>query len=153
MLSGLRVIAPGRLKEVARCFLAASALLLSSTSALAKAIYFHKQAVGRAAFVADISECNELAGGVRTPQQYRPYSSNLATVAASSFFAGFFGAREKRSIIENVLRTCMADKGYRRVEAPPDLKRKLDQLDEHERLEQLFGLASSATPVGTLLPR
>jgi hypothetical protein len=132
--------------------LLATAFALFGTAASAKPIYFHKAAVDRETFVAEYSECGELAGGVRMPR-YNVYSPNMVAMAAGSFFAGFFGSRERRGLVENVLRTCMTDKGYRRVEVPPDVKRELDRLKESERLDRLFMLASSATPVGTILPQ
>lgn len=126
--------------------------VLLAAQASAGPIYFHKAAVDREAFIADISECNELAGGVRTAR-YNFYSPNMVSMAAGSFFAGFFGSRERRGIMENVLRTCMTDKGYRRVEASDETKHELDRLREEARLERLFLLAAAPTPVGKVLPQ
>ncbi len=131
----------------------ATIALLISAPAMARPIYFHKAGVEHASYIADVGECRELAGGVRTPAQYHPYSPNLAAAAASSFFAGFFGAREQRGIVENVLRTCMTDKGYRRVEVTAQIKKELDDMEESMRVERLFALAASENPAGTVLPQ
>jgi hypothetical protein len=132
--------------------LTATALCSSAHPASAEPYYFHKPAVERTVFVEDYAECVELAGGVRAPR-YNVYSPNMVAMAAGSFFAGFFGSRERRGMVENVLRTCMADKGYRRVEAPRSVKKELDGLPKHERVERLFALAAASVPVGTVLPR
>jgi hypothetical protein len=131
---------------------AAGIVAFWTTTAVAKPIYFHKAAVEREAFIADISECNELAGGVRMPR-YNVYSPNMVSMAAGSFFAGFFGSRERRGIMENVLRTCMTDKGYRRIEASDQTRHELDELKEDARLDRLFILAAAPTPAGTVLPQ
>ena len=131
---------------------AVTLMSLATSVSAAKPVYFHKAGIDRATFVSDFSECNVLAGGVRAPH-YQLYSPNMVSLAANSFFSGFFGSREKRRIMENVLRTCMADKGYRRVEATPALKQELNKLDEQKRLDRLFELALSPKPIGTMLPR
>lgn len=118
----------------------------------AQSFYFHKADVEREAFVAEFSECQELATGVRAPQ-YNVYSPNIYAAAAASFFAGFFGSREERRMMNNVLRTCMADKGYRRVEPSDELRKGLNKLDEKGRVDRLFTLASSPEPQGKILPR
>lgn len=118
----------------------------------ARPVYYHKPAVEQAAFVSDISGCSDLAAGARAPS-YATYSPNLVTAGASALFAGFFGSRERRGIIDNILRTCMADKGYRRVEVSPATNRELQRLAPDQRLARLFVLASAAAPAGTVLPR
>jgi hypothetical protein len=133
--------------------MAATALLMTSIAATAaKPVYFHKPDVNRETFVADFSECNELAGGVRAPQ-YNVYSPNMYAMAAASFFAPFFEGSARRGLVNNVLRTCMADKGYRRVEATPELRKELKRLAERERVDRLFLLASSPQPIGKVLPK
>ena len=136
---------------------AIAALLIGAAAiplqpAFAKPFYFHKADVEREAFVAEFSECQELATGVRAPR-YHVYSPNIYAAAAGSFFAGFFGSREKRHMMSNVLRTCMADKGYRRVEPTDEIRKGLGKLDEKERVDRLFSLASSPKPQGKVLPR
>lgn len=141
------------MRRIATYVVAAITVMLPGTPLLAKApFYFHKPNVDHVTFVTDFSECNELAGGVRAPH-YSTYSSNMYAMAASSFFAGFFGSREKRSMTDNVLRTCMADKGYRRVEASSDLMKDLNGMEEKERVDRLFVLAASSQPIGKMLPK
>jgi hypothetical protein len=56
-------------------------------------------------------------------------------------------------MIENVLRTCMADKGYRRVRASKEMVSELRKLPEKERVDRLFVLASAPAAEGEVLPR
>ena len=126
--------------------------LIPMQPGFSKPFYFHKAEVPREAFVADFSECSELATGVQAPS-YQVYSPNMYAAAAGSFFAGFFGSREKRHMMNNVLRTCMADKGYRRVEPTEEVEEALERLKEKERVDHLFELAASPEPKGKVLPR
>jgi hypothetical protein len=127
-------------------------LLLAPTAASAAPIYYHKAQVGREAFEADLSECVQLAGGVHVERQY-VYSPNLYAAAAGAFLAGFMASRERRHMVDNVLRTCMADKGYRRIKAPDSVTDSLKHLDSGQRAERLFVLASAAEPAGEVLPQ
>jgi hypothetical protein len=127
--------------------------LLAPTAAAAEPVYFHKANVERESFEADLSECVELAGGVRVQRQNVPYSPNMYAMAAGAFLAGFMAAKERRHMIGNVLRTCMTDKGYRRVEATDAVSDELKRLDKKARAERLFTLASAAEPAGRLLPQ
>lgn len=136
----------------ARLSLAAS-LLLAPCAALAEPVYFHKPNVDREAFEADLSECVELAGGVRVQRQTLPYSPNIYAAAAGAFLAGFMASKEQRHMTKNVLRTCMTDKGYRRVEAADAVSDELKKLDKAERAARLFTLAASAEPAGRVLPQ
>jgi hypothetical protein len=129
-----------------------AAAVIPIQPSLAKPFYFHKADVGRERFVADYAHCQELAGGVRVARQ-NVYSPNIYAMAAGSFFAGFFASRERRGMIDNVLRTCMADKGYRRVEATDDEWKQLKRLDQKERVDRLFLLAAAPEPAGKVLPR
>jgi hypothetical protein len=132
--------------------LAAAAALLTASAAAAEPVYFHKPDVDRAAFEADLSECVELAGGVRV-KPMTVYSPNIYAAAAGAFFAGFMKSREERQMTKNVLRTCMTDKGYRRVEASEAVSRELGRLDDEARAERLFTLASAPQPDGKVLPQ
>jgi membrane peptidoglycan carboxypeptidase len=127
--------------------------VLAPAAAAAEPVYFHKPEVGREAFEADLSECVELAGGVRTPRHYLPYSPNVYAAAAGAFLAGFMAAKEQRHMMKNVLRTCMTDKGYRRVEATDAVSDELRKLDKAERAERLFTLAAAPEPAGQVLPQ
>jgi hypothetical protein len=138
---------------VRRAWVAIAAMLvLAPTAAAADPIYYHKPQVGREAFEADLSECVQLAGGVHVARQYI-YSPNLYAVAAGAFLAGFMASRERRHMVDNVLRTCMADKGYRRVKASDEAADSLKRLDEGQRAERLFALASALEPAGEVLPQ
>jgi len=131
----------------------AALALLAPAAALAEPVYFHKPNVERETFEADLSECVELAGGVRTPRPYTPYSPNVYAAAAGAFFAGFMASKQERQMTKNVLRTCMTDKGYRRVEATDEVSDELKKLDKAERAARLFTLAASPEPAGRVLPQ
>ena len=126
---------------------------LAPCAALPEPVYFHKPNVAREAFEADLSDCVELAGGVRRPQPYLPYSPNVYAAAAGAFLAGFMASKEQRHMTKNVLRTCMTDKGYRRVEATDSVSDDLRKLDKAERAARLFTLAASPEPAGQVLPQ
>lgn len=127
--------------------------VLAPSAARAEPVYFHKPSVEREAFEADLSECVELAGGVRRPTPYVPYSPNVYAAAAGAFLAGFMASKEQRHMVKNVLRTCMTDKGYRRVEADDSVSDELRKLDKAERASRLFTLASAPEPAGRVLPQ
>jgi len=129
------------------------AALAASPAAAADPIYFHKAGVTREAFVADFDECAGLARGVREHAQPYVYSPNLYTTLAAAFFAGLTSGREQRYMADNVLRTCMADKGYRRVQATKAVTKELKGLAERERIDRLFALAAEPEPQGGILPR
>ncbi|HET9638777.1 MAG TPA: hypothetical protein VFP12_06190 [Allosphingosinicella sp.] len=131
----------------------AALALLAPVAAAAEPVYFHKPNVEREAFEADLSECIELAGGVREPRHYAPYSPNVYAAAAGAFLAGFMAAKEQRHMMKNVLRTCMTEKGYRRVEATDAVSDELRKLDKAGRAERLFTLAASPEPAGRVLPQ
>jgi hypothetical protein len=46
----------------------------------------------------------------------------------------------------------MADKGYRRLTIDKAALKSIRELEEGPRLDRLFDLASSSTPLGTELP-
>ena len=136
----------------ARTWGAAALLLAVPGAAAAGPVYFHKPGVAREAFEAELSECVALARGVRVAPQY-VYSPNMYAAAAGAFLAGFMRAGERRRMIENVLRTCMTDKGYRRVEADDAAVASLKKLDDKGRTERLYTLAAAPEPQGKVLPR
>ena len=131
----------------------AAILLIAPAAAWAEPVYFHKPDVEREAFQADLSECVELAGGVRVQPQAVPYSANMYAMAAGAFMASFMASKERRHMTKNVLRTCMTDKGYRRVEATDSVSDELKRLDTAQRAERLFTLASAPEPAGRVLPQ
>lgn len=134
-------------------FSIAATLLLAPVAAAAEPVYFHKPNVEREAFEADLSECVELAGGVRMQRQDLPYSPNMYAAAAGAFLAAFMASKAERQMTKNVLRTCMTDKGYRRVEATESVSDELKKLDKAQRAARLFTLAASPEPAGRVLPR
>jgi hypothetical protein len=128
-------------------------LLLAPAAAAAEPVYFHKPNVARDAFEADLSECVELAGGVRVQRQAVPYTPNIYAAAAGAFLAGFMASKERRQMTKNVLRTCMTEKGYRRVEATDAVSDELKKLDKAGREARLHTLAAAPEPEGRMLPQ
>lgn len=123
-----------------------------ATSALAgDPYYFHKPQVAREAYMADVEECARLSGGVRVEKQ-TIYSANPYQQMASAFFAPLFAGAERRRVQSRVERTCMADKGYRRMAVDKDVLSAIRKLEGKERLDRLFALASAAVPVGKEMP-
>jgi hypothetical protein len=116
-------------------------------------VYFHKANVRPDAFAADLAYCLDLAKGVRAPAAPYVYTPNLYAAAAAGFFAGIMRSRERRHMIDSVLRTCMTDKGYRRVEATKALGKELDGLSEKARTERFYALAGAPEPEGKVLPQ
>lgn len=134
-------------------WIAAVVLLAIPGAAAAAPIYFHKPSVAREAFQGNLSECVALAGGVGRVLPQTVYSPNIYAAAAGAFLAGFMAAKERRHMIDNVLRTCMTDKGYRRVEASQAATASIKKLDQKAREERLYTLASAPEPDGKVLPR
>jgi hypothetical protein len=62
-------------------------------------------------------------------------------------------SKAERQMTRNVLRTCMTEKGYRRVEATDSVSDELKKLDEAQRASRLFTLAASPEPAGRMLPQ
>lgn len=128
----------------------AAGALLAAPPAQARGYYFNKPGVTREAYVADVAECVELAGGARAPAGFVPYSPDLIATAVGALFSGMMRSRERRRLSRIVERTCMADKGYSRFEVgDPVLDEIHDLPSDEQRLERLFGLASAAEPIGT----
>lgn len=130
----------------------AATMIAQAAPAAAETFYFHQPQIARETFVANYGECQELATGVVAPR-LQVYSPDIVAAAAGSFFASFFASRERRHMANNVVRTCMADKGYRRVEPTRDVRRQLGKLNDAARVDRLFELAASPTPEGKVLPR
>lgn len=127
------------------------ALLLPAAAHAGEPYYFNKAGVTREAYVADVGECAELAGGVRVRSQYI-YTPNLYAAAAAAFFSGLIKSGEERRLERAVERTCMADKGYRRLTIDKAAVKTIRNLDDKARLDRLFELAATATPTGKELP-
>lgn len=92
-----------------------------------------------------------LAGGVRVAKQ-AIYSANPYQQIASAFFAPLIAGAERRRIQSRVERTCMADKGYRRMTVDKPTINAIRKLEAKERLDRLFALASEAVAVGKEMP-
>lgn len=133
--------------------LAGMCLILCPAAGLAaEPVYFHKAGVDRDTFATEYGECDELAGGVRVARM-NTYSPNMYAAAAGAFFAPFFEGAERRQKTSNILRTCMADKGYRRVEIAPQLNKELKALEQKQRVDRLFDLAATPEPAGKVQPK
>jgi hypothetical protein len=115
--------------------------------------YFHKTGISRDAYMDDVNDCAELAGGARV-ERYNIYAANPAAAAnpyavgISSFFIGFMEARQRRRLVSRIERTCMADKGYKRLEIEKKVLSDIRKLEDQAKLERLFALASAENPVG-----
>jgi len=128
-------------------FVAAS--LLFCSAAEARGYYYNKPGVSRQAYMADVAECIELAGGVRPGPAALPYSPNIIAAGAGAFFAGMMRGAERRRLRGMVERTCMADKGYARYEVEDAVLDEIEELGtEEERMDRLFGLAAAGAPIG-----
>ena len=131
---------------------ALSGLTVPVAAQAAEPVYFHKNGVERETFVAELTECNELAGGVRV-ERLNVYSPNAISMATASFLAPIFEGSMRRGMTNNVMRTCMADKGYRRIEVSDAEEKSLKKLEVQARVERLFTLATAPQPEGKVLPR
>jgi hypothetical protein len=140
------------LNRLGRAAAAVVALSLAAPAQAGDFHYFNKPGVSRETYKADVAECVELAGGAKAPHVAAPYSPNLIGVAVGAFFAGMMRSRERRRLQNAVERTCMADKGYARMEVDDDVVAALEKIKtDEERLDRLFALASAAEPVGRRL--
>lgn len=137
-------------RRVAICALIATAL---PAPAAARLVYFNRAGVEPAMFTADVLECESLASGVNAPAVSGPYTPNLYAVAVTAFLSGFLNARTRRDMVDNVLRTCMVDKGYRRIEAVDEDEDMLRRLPDGERLARLAAFAADPDSKGKQLPR
>ena len=130
----------------------ALAACAAAPAGAAEPVYFHQSGIARERFATDLAECVDLAEGVQAPRHF-VYSPNLYAAAAGAFFAGLLGSGEKRKMIDSVLRTCMADKGYSRIKATGPLRKELGALSKDARLDRLYQLAAADAPLGKALPK
>ena len=147
---------------MARRFMPACALMLAMIAAPAQAreyYYFHRANVTHERYAADRIACDRLAGGVRAPQrstnmlvpQYSTLSptTNAASVAIASLFAGLLLRDSGKDTIRLVERTCMADKGYARYRVEKPVVVAIDKLPTDEaKIERYFALATASVPTG-----
>jgi hypothetical protein len=127
-----------------------AACLFFSGAAEARGYYYNKPGVSREAYMADVGECIELAGGVRPGAVPYVYTPNIYAAGAAAFFGGMMRSRERRRLAGMVERTCMADKGYARYEVNDAVLDEIENLrTQEERIDRLFGLAAATAPIGT----
>lgn len=141
-----------------RCkfLIAAGFIVFVTIPAAAEApYYFHKSAVSREAYMADVDRCASLATGTKTPSYTAQPNYNVAygleAALVANFFIGFQQRAERRRIISRIERTCMADKGYQRREIEAPIYKEIRNQDEKGRLERLFALVSAGEPTGRAL--
>lgn len=127
-----------------------AACLCFVSAAEARGYYYNKPGVSREAYMADVGECIELAGGVRPGPMPYVYTPNIYAAGAAAFFGGMMRGAERRRLRGMVERTCMADKGYARYEVNDAVLDEIEDLrTQEERIDRLFGLAASSAPIGT----
>jgi hypothetical protein len=152
-------MAPNSFRKVALA--AGGAALLASSPAIAgDHYYFNKPGVSRDAYAADVAECAELAGGARAKPQggpvYISYPNTTAGAAGAAIgllFAGLLSMnaakKERKMMRRTVERTCMADKGYARMAVEDQVVEDIEKVeDANLRLDKMFALAASPTPIG-----
>jgi hypothetical protein len=140
-----------------------ASLLLGATPAHARDYYFfNKQGVTRQDYLADRVTCDNLAGATthRGPDmtaannqiwQNPNLSVGQAAAAAgiASFMLAFVAASERRRLVRQVERICLADKGYRRFEMRKEAYRAIEKSPEMSvRIDKWFALASADKPDG-----
>ena len=117
--------------------------------------YFHKGAISRESYMADVERCASLATGVRTPNYSVQPNFNAAygieAALVANFFIGFQQRAERRRVVSRIERTCMADKGYQRREIETPIYQEIRKMDEKPRLERFFALVSARDPTGKVL--
>jgi hypothetical protein len=122
-----------------------------------QAYIFVKKGVSRQAYVADVSECSELAGGVNyrahsagSTSVYVRYPNTSAGVAGTALgliLVAALAENPARRTAEIVERTCMADKGYGRAEVQHSFRKAIEsERDASAREERFFAFASTDHP-------
>ncbi len=146
-----------------RLVVAVGVTALLAEPALARDYYFfNKPGVNREAYLSDRLTCDELAGGGarRDPDmalintqiwQNQSLTTGQAAAAAgiASFFLGFVAASERRRLVRQIERICLADKGYRRFALNKMAFRAVEKVkDNATRIDGWFTLASAPRPDG-----
>jgi len=72
-------------------------------------------------------------------------------VAIGWLFAGLAAGAELRRKVSRIERTCMADKGYRRLALDKDANREIGKLEGAARHERMFALVAAENPNGKVL--
>ena len=115
---------------------------------------FSKAGVSREAYVADVSQCSELAGGVdyrrqaaggaSMPVTYPNTNAGAAGAALGLILVALLSGNPARRTAELVERTCMADKGYIRIKVDPALRRDIErEKDPAIRVDRFFAFAAA----------
>lgn len=139
----------------------ASLVVVASPASARDYYYFNKPDVDRETYIEDRLACDELAGGAARSNYGSAlanptlYNNNLTVGqnAVASGIAGFLialmGNRENRRLQWKIERICLADKGYRRIEAEKKLIREIEKIkDEGEQVDRYFELASRPDAIG-----
>ena len=134
----------------------AALVLIASPAHAEDPYYFHKTGVAREAYAADVEHCASLAGGATVARQTMyVYSPSIAYSAIGSaigsLFAGMAQRAELRRKVSRIERTCMADKGYRRLALEKDADREISKLEAAARLDRMFMLVAAESPTGKVL--
>ena len=127
--------------------LAALAAVTASPAAAAQPVYYNKAGVAQERYAEDYGECSELAGGVARPRTLVISNSPIAA-AAGSFFAALLDGAEQRNLMRMVLRTCMADKGYRRIRMSEISEAQIGKLKGADKEAAIYRMASADTIEG-----
>lgn len=131
--------------------LSGAGLLLGAVPAQAAEPYFyHKQDVAREVFESDVEACLGLSSGKGA--QVGPgvvVPANPYGAAIGGFLGGMMKARERRQMRDNIMATCMLDRGYRRQPMSDTVAKEFGKLDEAGRMNRWFALASGPAPTET----
>lgn len=128
--------------------------------------FFNKPGVTRQDYLSDRLLCDQLAGSstalrpdmtaaTRQIWQNPNLSTGQAAAAAgiTSFMLSFVQAAERRRMVRQIERICLADKGYRRFEMNKDAYKVIENVDDDAlRIDGWFQLASSIEPLGKEMP-
>lgn len=143
-----------------------TALMLAAPVAARDYYFFNKPGVSRQDYLADRLLCDQLAGNskVQSPDmtaantqiwQNPGLSTGQAAAAAgiTSFLLSFVQAAERRRMVRQIERICLADKGYRRFEMDKQAFQQIEKIEDAAlRIDSWFQLASAAQPAGKEMP-
>jgi hypothetical protein len=124
-----------------------------------KYFYFHRADTSYVQALADIRECDDLARGVKSLQNWAsapyPYAGTLAGVGGeligNAMVALIFGSAEERKMRRANMRRCMNYKSYDRYALPKDtwqqfnFEEALKTIPEDERITMLAQQAKAAS--------
>ncbi len=128
--------------------------MLCGQAARAEPYYFSKPGVTRADYVADVSQCSELAGeaSYRSGPTNTRYRDNMAGAIGTGFgliLVSIMAVGEQKRMKRAVERTCMADKGYVRRQIDRGFLNDIRGIkDKDARISRFFEYASAEHPSG-----